>query len=117
MSTDQVSVFADQDDQLRAAIYGGDHHRVVIVIADDGEQVSTSGFIRPFPAPAEPRPAFLIGAYIANNMEKIVEDTLAWAYGKKPGAAANEPPQPPEETIPMIEAKAALLETIEREAS
>lgn len=117
MSTDQVSVFVDQDDKLRAAIYGGDHHRVVIVIADDGEHVSVSGFIRPTPSPVEPRPAFLIGAYIANNMEKIVEDTLGWAYGKKPGVAANEVPQPPAETIPMIEAKAALLETIEREAS
>lgn len=88
-------------------------------LRDDGAQIFVTGFTKPPLKQGDPltTPCHMIGAYIATHFGDIVQAAEGWFTGGGDSASDKQPPVPTEpETIPRIEAKAALLEEIEAEA-
>lgn len=90
------------NDELYKAIYEeNESPRVVIVLTDDGESLSVAGFIHPKPDKQDvampTRPAVLVGAYLAHNMDEVVKAVLAWVK------AASEERVGDDRTIALID--------------
>lgn len=92
----------------------------VIVLRDDREtsSVSIAGLSRPEVAVGQPltEPCHIVGAYICNHFDEILRAAEAWVFGNRAPDADGDA-SPGVVDVPMIEAKAALLEQIEKEAS
>jgi hypothetical protein len=90
----------------------------VLVLRENREQqtIELAGLAKPELKPGDPlvHPSHVVGAFIAENFDWLLRQVEGWYAAQQPEGDTDA--TPPAETIPMIEAKAALLEQIEKEA-